>query len=180
MPKTKTEITAVEDINYHNTWKLLKNYRDVVWSMELSVEYIKNEFQIEYETDIDSFLETAYCAGADLGGTRLEQHIQTIERSNAMLRLVNRSIALLRTKHKHGEKYYWVLYYAYLSPQQIESFSELLSQLRPHIQDISKATYYRIRKQAVEAVSSILWGYSTKECNGVLTEFFPERSEKQT
>ena len=55
MPMPKTDRTAEEDINYHNTWKLLKNYRDVVWSMELSVEYIKNEFQIEYETDIDSF-----------------------------------------------------------------------------------------------------------------------------
>ncbi|MGX8706539.1 MAG: hypothetical protein ACSW8J_08165, partial [bacterium] len=69
---------------------------------------------------------------------------------------------------------YWVLYYAYLSPQQIESFAELLSQLRPHIQDISKATYYRIRKQAVNAVSAILWGYSSKECNSVLAEFFPD------
>ena len=53
----KIESSVEEDRRYHNTWKLLKNYRDVVWSMELSVEYIKNEFEIEFETDIDSFLE---------------------------------------------------------------------------------------------------------------------------
>ena len=36
--------------------------------------------------------------------------------------------------------FHFEFYYAYLSPQQIESFADLLSQLRPHIQDISKAT----------------------------------------
>lgn len=173
----KIESSVEEDHRYHNTWKLLKNYRDVVWSMELSVEYIKNEFEIEFETDIDSFLESAYCAGADLGGTRLEQHTRTIERSNAMLKLVNRAVELLRTKHKYGEKYYWILYYAYLSPQQIDNFEETLALLRPHIQDISKATYYRMRKKAVEAMSSILWGYSTTECNDILEEFFPNNAE---
>jgi len=177
MPVKKIECTAEEDRRYHNTWKLLKNYRDVVWSMELSVEYIKSEFEIEFETDIDSFLESAYCAGADLGGTRLERHMRTIERSNAMLKLVNRSVTLLRTKHKHGEKYYWILYYAYLSPQQMDNFADMLEQLRPHIQDISKPTYYRMRKKAVGAMSSILWGYSTKECNDILDEFFPKDVE---
>ena len=177
MPAKRIEHTTEEDRRYHNTWKLLKNYRDVVWSMELSVEYLKNEFEIEFETDIDSFLESAYCAGADMSGTRLEQHARTIERSNAMLKLVDRSVTLLRTKHKHGEKYYWILYYAYLSPQQMDSFNDMLEQLQPHIQDISKATYYRMRKKAVEAMSSILWGYSTKECNEILNEFFPKNGE---
>lgn len=163
-----------DDTRYHNTLKLLTHYRDVVWSMELSVEEMRREFQIEYESSIEDFLESVYMAGADLGGTQFERHARTIERSNELLKLVRRSVELLRTKHKSGEKYYWVLYYSFLSPQKLENREELLEQLRPHIRDISKTTYYRVREQAVRALSSILWGYSSRDCGAILDELIPE------
>ena len=43
---------------YHNTWRLLKAYRDVVWSMEVSVSQLKNEFQVEYGSSIEEFLDS--------------------------------------------------------------------------------------------------------------------------
>lgn len=33
--------------------------------------------------------------------------------------LVDRAVDLMRTKHKNGEEFYWLLYYAYLSPQEL-------------------------------------------------------------
>ena len=174
MTKAKATQSALDDKRYHNTWKLLSHYRDVVWSMELSAEELRNEFKIEYETSIDDFLESIYMAGADLSGTQIERHARTIVRSNEMLKLVKRAVDILRTKHKYGEKYYWVIYYTFLSPQEYESVDELVEQLKPHVHDISKPTYYRIRKKAVDAVSPILWGYSSRECNAILDEFFPE------
>ncbi|MEA4886791.1 MAG: hypothetical protein VB063_08935, partial [Bacteroides graminisolvens] len=44
---------VTENPLFHNTWKLLKNYRDVVWSLELSVQHVRNNFQIEYGNDIE-------------------------------------------------------------------------------------------------------------------------------
>ena len=125
----------------------------------------------------DDFLESIYMAGADLSGTQVERHARTISRSNEMLKLVNRAVEVLRTKHKYGEKYYWVLFYTFLSPQQYESADELVAQLKPHIHDISRPTYFRIRRKAVDAVSPILWGYSSRECISILDEFFPEGSQ---
>ena len=174
MPKKKNEPQSTEDSRYHDTWKLLSRYRDIVWSMELSVEQMRREFQIEYENSIEDFLDSIYTAGADLSGSQLERHARTIVRSNEMLKLVRHAVDLLRTKHKYGERYYWILYYAYLSLQKIENRDELFEQLRPHIRDITKTTYYRLRKEAIMAMSSILWGYSAKECNSILDEFFPE------
>ena len=116
MPKKTIKQDVTEDPRYHDTWRLLKKYRDVVWSMELSVQQMKNQFQIEYGSSIEDFLDSVYLAGADLSGTDLEDHARCIERSNKMLTLVNNSIELLRTRHKHGEDYYWLLYYTYLSP----------------------------------------------------------------
>ena len=179
MPKRTIKQDVTEDPRYHDTWRLLKRYRDVVWSMELSVQQMKNQFQIEYGCSIEDFLDSVYLAGADLSGTDLEDHARCIERSNKMLTLVNNSIELLRTRHKHGEDYYWLLYYTYLSPQQLKNVEEIVEQLRPHIRDISLPTYYRKRKQAVEALSSVLWGFTSQECRDILERFSQKTSNLQ-
>lgn len=172
MSKKKVEFDVTEDPRYHDTWRLLKKYRDVVWSMELSVQQVKNMFQIEFGSSIEDFLESVYLAGADLTGTDIENHARCIERSNKMLTLLKNAVDMLRVKHKNGEVYYWLLYYTYLSPQQLKNVEEIIEQLRPHMYDISFPTYYRKRKQAVEALSSILWGYTSQDCMEILDKFF--------
>ena len=174
MQKKNDAVSSVNNPHYHNTHKLLAKYRDVVWSMGYSLGHLKNEFQMEYETDIDDFLDSIYFAGADLSGTRLERHARTIERSNKMIKLVQQSVQILRSKHKCGEAYYWILYYTYLSPQKLGDVEEIVEQLRPHIRDISRRTYFRKKNLAVEALSSVLWGYATRDNLEVLDEFFPE------
>lgn len=171
--RKKGEVNPAEDSRYHDTWRLLKKYRDVVWSLELSVQQLKKEFQVEYGSSVDEFLDSIYLAGADLHGTQLEDHARCLERSNKMLTLVNNAVELLRNRHKNGEAYYWILYYSFLSPQQLKNVEEIIEQLRPHIRDISFRTYYRRRKEAVEALSYILWGYTAQESMSVLEEFFP-------
>lgn len=95
-------------------------------------------------------------------------------RSNKMLNLLNSAVEILRNKHKHGEQYYWILYYSYLSPQQLQNTDEIIESLMPHIANISKRTYYRKRPEAVQALSSILWGYSSKDCLEMLNRFIPD------
>ena len=174
-PHTDREFTNREENPLlHDTWKLLNKYRDVTWSLELSVQQVKRSFEIEYGTSIDEFLDSIYLAGVELSGTDIEYQAKCIERSNKMLKLVDTSIELLRDKHKNGETFYWVLYYTYLSPQQLRNVDEVVEQLRPHIRDISYRTYYRKRTQAVEALSSVLWGYTSQESMEILQKFFPK------
>ena len=94
-----------------------------------------------------------------------------------MLKLMENAVNLLRSKHKFGETYYWILYYSYLSPQQYKNTEEIIEQLQPHIQDISYRTYFRKRKEAIEVFSSILWGYSSKDSLNLLEHFFPENEK---
>lgn len=164
-----------ENTIYHDTWMLLKKYRDVVWSLELSVQQVRNKFQIEYGSTVDEFLESIYCAGADIGGSEIERHAKSIERSRNMLKLLDSSVELLRAKHKYGEEYYWLLYYTFLSPHKLLNVDEIIEKLEPHIRDISIRTYYRRRRQAIEALSSVLWGYTAKDSLDVLEHFFPEK-----
>lgn len=175
MANTEMEKDNLENPLYHDTWKLLKKYRDVVWSLELSVQQVRSRFEIEYGSSIEDFLESVYLAGADLSGSDIERHAKCIERSHRMIKLLDSSIDLLRNKHKNGEAYYWLLYYTFLSPQQLKNVEEIIEQLRPHIRDISFRTYYRRRKEAIEALSSILWGYTSKESMEILEKFMPEK-----
>lgn len=175
MAGKRKEKNVMEDPRYHDTRQLLRKYRDVTWSLELSVQKLKSQFQVEYGTDIEEFLDSIYLAGADLSGTDLEHHAQCIKRSRKMLKLLDNAVELLRTRHKNGEAYYWLLYYGYLSPQQYQNTEEIIEQLRPHIRDISRATYFRKQEKAVEALSSILWGYTSQDCVALLADFIPTR-----
>ena len=174
MAKKKGEQDVRDDPRYHDTRKLLRKYRDVTWSLELSVQRLKNQFHVEYGTSIEEFLDSVYLAGAYLGGTELEHHAQCIERSHKMLSLLDNAVELLRTRHKNGEIYYWLLYYTYLSPQQFRNTEEIIEQLQPHIRDISRATYFRKLEKAIEALGSILWGYTSKDCTSLLADFIPQ------
>lgn len=174
MKKNQEEMNITENPLYHDTWKLLKKYRDVVWSLELSVQQVRNRFEIEYGSSIEDFLESVYVAGIDLSDRSIEHHAKCIERSHRMLKLLDTSIDLLRAKHKNGENYYWLLYYTFLSPQQLRNVEEIIEKLRPHIRDISFRTYYRRRREAIDALSSILWGYTSKDSIEILEKFFPD------
>ena len=74
-----------------------------------------------------------------------------------MLKLLDTAIDLLRNKLKNGESYYWLLHYSFLSPQQMRNVEEIIEKLRPHIRDISFRTYYLRRREAIDALSSVLW-----------------------
>ena len=150
MPNTrpnKNIPSEQENPLFHDTWKLLKNYRDAVWNLELAVQQVRSTFEIEYGSSIEEFLDSIYLAGADIGGSKLEDYAKSIERSNKMLTLLNSAVDILRSKHKHGEQYYWILYYSYLSPQQLQNTDEIIENLRPHIANISHRTYYRKRRK---------------------------------
>lgn len=173
MKKKNELIDITENPLYHDTWKLLKKYRDVVWSLELSVQHICSKFEIEYGSSIEEFLDSIYLADADLAGSDMEHHAKCIERSHQMLKLLDTAIDLLLSKHKNGESYYWLLYYSFLSPQQLRNVEEIIEKLRPYIRDISFRTYYRRRREAIESLSSILWGYTAKDSMECFGTVFP-------
>ena len=163
-----------EDPRFHDTYKFLRRYRDATYSLKVVVHQMEKQFRLKYGTSVDEFLDSIYTAGADLSGNDIEERAKSIERSNRMLKMLDSSVDLLRTNHKHGEQYFWILYYTFLSPQEPKGTNEIIEKLKPHISNISYRTYYRKRHAAIEALSTILWGFTAKETIEILNEFFPE------
>lgn len=172
MAKSKQN-DVTENPLYHDTWKLLQKYRDVVWSMELSVRQVRTSFESEFGQTIEEFLDSVYAAGADLSGTDIEQHARCIQRSNQMIQLVNDALEILREKHSNGEELYWILYYTFIIPRKFQNTQQIIDKLCGHIGEISYRTYFRKRQDAIDALSSILWGYTSKDCLDVLDQIIP-------
>lgn len=135
---------------------------------------MEKQFRLQYGTSVDDFLDSVYAAGAELSGGDIAERAKSIERSNQMLKLLDSSVDLMRNSHKFGEQYFWILYYAFLSPQEFKNTDEILEKLEPHVSNISYRTYYRKRRAAIETLSTILWGFTAKETIDILDEFFPE------
>ena len=129
---------------------------------------------MEIGSSIEDFLDSIYIAGVDFSDNGIQEQARSIEKSYQMLKLLETSVNIMRSKHKYGEMYYWLLYYSYLSPQQYRNVDEIIEMLRPHITDISQRTFFRRRKDAINALSSILWGYTSKDSLNLLEQFFPE------
>ena len=163
-----------QDERYHDTLLLLKKYRDVVWSLSVSVEHVKSDFRECFGENIDDFLESVYVAGADLSGTDIEERAKCIERSNKMLQLVDSAVAMMRNKHKHGELYYQVLYYNFLCEHEYGSLDDVLEALNEAGIMISRRTMFDYRTHAINLVSTYLWGYTAKDTQNILAKFIKE------
>lgn len=172
--KKQEYLNPKEDPRFHDTYKFLRRYRDATYSLKVVVHQMEKQFRLKYGTSVDEFLDSIYAVGANLSGDDIEERAKSLERSNRMLKMLDSSVDLLRTNHKHGEQYYWILYYTFLSPQEPKGTNEIIEKLRPHISNISYRTYYRKRHAAIEALSTILWGFTAKETIEILNEFFPE------
>ena len=114
------EFGGDENIAYHDVGKLFKIYRSVNWRMQIKVNQVKHRIQQEYGTDIDEFLDSIYQAGMDINQDLddMKQRIEVINRSNKFLKLIDEAVELMRSFHPQGERYYWVLYFSYMSARK--------------------------------------------------------------
>ena len=156
---------------YHDPTRLLKTYRDVRWNLKLSMEHHHQDFELEYGMSITEYLDDVYTAGIGFAGTKLEHHANSMKRTAEMLKLIDTAANLIRENNSEGEMFYWILYYAYFSPQKLKNTDEIVDRIQMHVPYLSRDTYYRQRKRAIDTFASVLWGFSAKGEIGILDVF---------
>ena len=145
MPKGRSgiiteEFKGKENTAYHDVEKLFKIYRSVNWKMQIKINQVKRHFQLEYGTDVDKFLDSLYQAGmdVDMDLASEKERVESINHSNKFLKLMDESVDLMRKYHPQGERYYWVLYYSYMSAYKAENVEEILDKLEPHCPQLTR------------------------------------------
>lgn len=109
-------------------------------------------------------------AGTNKEAAEIARVLNTAKELNEMLNFVDNAANLIRRKHKNGELLYWILYYAFLSVEEYGSVQEIIEQLQrsiPSEGSMSKATYHRYQKRAIEVLGSILWGHDVEKYEGL-------------
>jgi len=140
---------------YHNTHKLLQNYRTLAWLLESFPEVIAEEIEQRFET-IDELI-ARLDVDMEFGNRKLEERLESVKKTRFIIDKINEAVSLIRKSPDDGERLYNVLYLTYIAPEKLSHF-DLLYRL-----DVSTRHYYRLREKAVNKVSQRLWSATDKE-----------------
>lgn len=145
---------------YHNTMLMLQHYRDITWVLECFPSNIASELDLPMN-DLDALLSLV-SAEIGMNNVKLENRLQSVQRSRLLLDRINEALTVLRQKPGNGELMYQVIYETFITPEKL-SHAEILYRL-----NISSRHYYRVRQQAINILSIRLWTTPTSELDSWL------------
>ena len=145
---------------YHNTMLMLQHYRDITWVLECFPTNIAAELDLPMN-DLDALLSLV-SAEIGMNNVKLENRLQSVQRSRLLLDRINEALTVLRQKPGNGELMYQVIYETFITPEKL-SHAEILYRL-----NISSRHYYRVRQQAINILSIRLWTTPTSELDSWL------------
>ena len=175
--KKRSQSDTVREDRFHDTKKLLKQYRRIQYAVETSVEEINARMELDHGTKI--FIEeiNAELAGVDLSGTKLEKYAQCVIRSKNMLGIINSAMERLKQYPNRGELYYHVLYQTYFTKSEPRNREFVILELDKLGYPMSSSSYYNYLGMAIRALDSILWGYTAREYMDIIDKFIPEMDQ---
>lgn len=139
---------------YHNTKKLLKIYKGVMWNTERSLAEIDTEcVECGYENLYDAMAFLSASNNCELDSLHLEERTQSLLFTHALVDIVNRALVRLKEYPDNGEMYFelvnkmHVLKYPYTEIEMLDTLN------------ISRRTLYREKKEAITMLGVILWGF---------------------
>ena len=180
LPKADTSKHVTEQTHpskYHDPSELLRIYRDAKMAVDLAVSEAQEDFKIEYSTTVEEYVK--WFTGDEKLYKKLQARADSVRKTCYLISKIDKAVAYIRDRYKkNGEVYYWILYCTYLSPEEHERFADLLDEIRKHVPYVTKDTYYKYRRTALEKMGMALWGFTTKEVLDLESTFFEEMFEK--
>ena len=159
---------------FHDTKKLLSQYRRIQYAVETSAEEINARMEIDHGTQLFVEQINAELAGIDLSGTKLEKYAQCVIRSKNMLSIIDSAMERLKRYPNRGELYYHVLYQTYFTKSKPRNRDCVIVELEKLGYPMSASSYYNHLSSAIRSLDSILWGYTAREYMDIIDQFIPE------
>ena len=140
---------------YHNTLLLLSNYRNILWQTDSELETIAAELNLPLQK-LDAVLSRI---DAEIGmeNRRLELRLERLAKTRQFLDRVNDALTSLKRKPDNGPLLYELIYLTYIGEEKL-ILNDILFRL-----NISRRHYYRLKEQAVSAISLRLWSAPTTD-----------------
>ena len=98
--------------------------------------------------------------------------MRILERNKKMLKIIEKAVGVLKANPTFGEEYYWILYFTYLSEKACPTVDEIMDNVYAKTNKyMSQKTYFKHRKAAINKLSTILWGFTSKDCCAIVEKF---------
>jgi hypothetical protein len=140
---------------YHNTLLLLSNYRNILWQTDSELDTIAAELNLPLQK-LDAVLSRI---DAEIGmeNRRLELRLERLAKTRQLLDRINDALTSLKRKPDNGPLLYELIYLTYIGEEKLV-LNDILYRL-----NISRRHYYRLKEQAVSAISLRLWSAPTTD-----------------
>ena len=149
---------------YHKTWLLLSIYRRVVWRVESAIHEV-NDTAYEYGgrriSEFVDFLNLnldEYDCEKDKKA--VEERLMCVSETKHMIEIVDKALVGLKSHPDNGKVYHDIIAYCYINKEKMNDY-----QVRSKL-NITHSTFYRYKKQAIEAMGISLWGSTIPELIG--------------
>ncbi len=148
--KQITQSTAQNNV-YHNAKKLLKIYSKTAWETSGKYADVLNSFSDEYGVNDIKGLEIIASFSDTSETLKLSDRLLSVGENKLIIEVINSALIKLREYPHLGELYYEIIYKNYFVKFKYTE-SEILERLC-----LSRATYYRRRKEAINLFGISLW-----------------------
>jgi len=142
----------------HQAKLLLTLYRHVVWSVEYDLYELNitaNDFGSRRIQDLVDYL--AFDFNGEIDKIKVGDHLRSIADTRDLVILVDKALSRLKTYPGQGELYFNIINRKYIIKYE-SADHKLLESL-----GIERTTYYKRKKEAVNLLGTILWGYVIPE-----------------
>jgi len=139
---------------YHQTKLLLELYRKVVWSVENSLydlESTATDFGSQRIQDLLNYLDLDFEGEVDKG--KIEDHLKSIAKSRDLVFLIDQAMMKLNDYPNGGELFFNIINRKFIL-KDLYSDTDLMDSL-----DLERTTFYKRKKEAINMLGTILWGY---------------------
>ncbi len=141
---------------YHNTDLLLKQYRTIKWMIECFPSQIEEELSASFE-DFDDLMVKLGIEERAYSNYHISGRAKSLSKSRMILELVNQSLTVLKKKPKNGELLYRIIYLSYIADEELDAKNIAYSL------DLSERHFFRLKNEAIRAISLYLWAAPTRE-----------------
>ena len=149
-------IPTLSDTLYRYTLRILKYYRSYSWQLKVFACRASGFGEDFGQTSPELPAGSICCETGSYLDHEQQKLRDQISFLSGHLSAIDRLAGLIRNYHPHGEQYYWILYYTYLSPKKPECTDEILDLLANQGFAVPRRTYYRKRKEAVETLAVLV------------------------
>ena len=146
---TRTRAQDFTKKTYHNTKLLLRQYRDIMWSLECIPADLQSELDIPL-ADLDALIFRLDME-MSMENKKTEGRIRTIIKSRLLIGRLNEALELLKRKPKDGQLLYDVIYQTYIAEKK-DTIFDVIAEL-----GLTKRKYYECLKSAISLISIKLW-----------------------